>query len=109
MPTFIITGNYTQSALKGMLAKPSDRAEAARRIVEATGGKLVAWYATTGPRDFLIIIDADDVTDVLAGLMVTGASGAVSNMQTERAFTGEELMRVQKRAGEITTSYSAPG
>ncbi len=108
MPTFIITGNYTQSAMKGMLANPSDRAEAARKMTEAAGGKQLAWYATTGATDFLIIVSAEDVTSVLSALMVVGASGAVANIQTQRAFSAEELMAIQKRAGEITASYDAP-
>ena len=40
MPTFIVTGNYTTSAIKGMLESPSDREAAARAVVEATGGSL---------------------------------------------------------------------
>ena len=41
MPRFIVRGRYTASAMKGMMAKPSDRGAAARKIVEAAGGEAV--------------------------------------------------------------------
>lgn len=108
MPRFIVKGCYTPSAMKGMMAKPSDRGAAASNIVEAAGGKLEAYYVTTGPSDFQMIISVDDVTSLLAGLMVAGGSGAISNVETQRAFTSEEFTEMQKKAGQLSASYSAP-
>lgn len=108
MPRFIVKGCYTPSAMKGMMAKPSDRGAAARKIVEAAGGKLEAYYVTTGPSDFQMIISVDDVTSLLAGLMVAGGSGAISNVETQRAFTSEEFTEMQKKAGQLAASYTAP-
>ncbi|ANT61856.1 MULTISPECIES: GYD domain-containing protein [Roseobacteraceae] len=109
MPTFIVTGCYTAAALKGMIAEPSDRAEGARSVVEATGGKMLAYYATTGATDWMVIVDVSDVHDLLASLMGVGASGMVSNIQTVRAFSAEELMDMQKKAGKAAQSYKSPG
>ena len=109
MPTFIVTGNYTASAVKGMVAKPSDREAAARAIVEAAGGKLETFYLTTGDSDFSIKVTIDDAADLMAGLMATAASGAVSNLKTIRAFTAAEFTEMQKKAGKIAKAYQAPG
>lgn len=109
MPTFIVTGNYTSTAVQGMLKNPSDREAAARAIVEAAGGKLETFYLTTGDSDFSIKVTIDDVTDLMAGLMVTAASGAVSNLKTVRAFTASEFTAMQKKAGKLAASYKAPG
>ncbi len=109
MPRFIFTGCYTSDAIKGMLAKPSDREAAARKIVEAAGGTLVDYYGTTGPKDFLMIVDADDAKDLLAGIMVAGASGAISNPETIRAFSSAELTEIQTRAQGLASAYKAPG
>ena len=109
MPRFIFTGCYTSDAIKGMLAKPSDREAAARTVVEAAGGKLVDYYGTTGPKDFLMIVDIDDARDLLAGIMVAGASGMISNPETIRAFSGADLTEIQKKAQGLTAAYSAPG
>ncbi|WP_278924114.1 GYD domain-containing protein [Pseudophaeobacter profundi] len=109
MPRFIVTGSYTSSAIKAMLETPSDREAAARAIVEAAGGKLESFYLTTGDNDFSIKVTIDDVTDLMAGLMATAASGAVSNLKTIRAFTASEFTEIQKKAGKIAGSYQSPG
>ncbi|MBY6005353.1 GYD domain-containing protein [Salipiger bermudensis] len=108
MPRYITTGNYTQAAANGMLAHPSDRGAATGALVEAAGGTMEVFYATTGLNDFTIIATADDVTDIIASLIVAGASGAARNLQTQRAFTSEELLAMQKKAGDLVTAYSSP-
>lgn len=108
MPRFIVKGCYTASAMKGMMAKPSDRGAAARKIVEAAGGKMESYYVTTGPSDFQMIVSIDDVSTLLAGLMVAGGSGAISNVETQRAFSSEEFTGMQRKAAELASSYSAP-
>ena len=108
MPRFIVKGCYTASAMKGMMAKPSDRGEAARKIVEAAGGKLEGYYVTTGPTDFQMIISVDDISSLLAGLMVAGGAGAISNVETQRAFTSAKFTEMQKKAGKLAASYNAP-
>ncbi|NVK13133.1 MAG: GYD domain-containing protein [Rhodobacteraceae bacterium] len=109
MPRFIVTGNYTSSAMKAMIENPSDREAAARALVEAAGGKLETFYLTTGDHDFAIKVTIDDVSSLLAGLLATGASGAVSNLRTVRAFTTDEFTEIQKKAGSIAGAYKAPG
>ncbi|MBY6068003.1 GYD domain-containing protein [Leisingera aquaemixtae] len=109
MPRFIVTGNYTSSAMKAMIDSPSDREAAARALVEAAGGKLETFYLTTGDHDFAIKVTIDDVSSLLAGLLATGASGAVSNLKTVRAFTSDEFTEIQKKAGSIAGAYKAPG
>jgi uncharacterized protein with GYD domain len=108
MPRYIVKGCYTPSAMKGMMAKPSDRGAAARKIVEAAGGTLEAYYVTTGSSDFQMTISVDDVSSLLAGLMVAGGAGAISGIETQRAFTSEEFTEVQKKAAKLAAAYSAP-
>ncbi|WP_037371429.1 GYD domain-containing protein [Salipiger mucosus] len=109
MPRFIISGNYTATAMKGMIDTPSDREAATRALVEAAGGKLETFYLTTGDNDFSLKVTIDDASDLLAALMVAGASGAASNLKTVRAFTSEEFTEIQKKAGSIAKAYKAPG
>lgn len=109
MPRFIVTGNYTSSSMRAMVENPSDREAAARAIVEASGGTLESFYLTTGDSDFAIKVTIDDATDLLAGLIAVGASGAVSNLKTVRAFTSDEFTAMQKKAGEFAKTYKAPG
>jgi uncharacterized protein with GYD domain len=90
-----------------MVASPSDREEAARKIVSAAGGQLECWYATTGPTDFMMVVTIDDVSDLLAGVMAGVGSGSFSKMETQRAFTGAEFTTIQKKAGELKSSYDS--
>ena len=109
MPRFIVTGKYTAAAMKGMVEKPSDREAAARAVVEAAGGTLESFYLLTGENDFSIKVTINRVEDLIAGLMATGASGAVTDFKTVRAFTADEFTAMQKKAGEIARAYKAPG
>jgi uncharacterized protein with GYD domain len=110
MARYIITGNYTGAAMKGMMAHPSDRGAASAKIAAAAGGKLEHYFVTTGPNDFMMIVSTDtaDIDGLLAALMVAGGSGAISNMQTVRALTSEEFTAVQKKASQIAAAYAAP-
>ena len=108
MPRFIVTGRYTEAAFKGMVANPSDREAAARGIVEAAGGKLESFYITTGASDFTFTATIDDASDLLAGLLAVAGSGAISDVRTQRAFTGAEFMAIQKKAGGLVAGYKAP-
>ena len=82
MARYIITGSYTAAAMKGMLAKPSDREAAARALVQSAGGKLDSFFLTTGDNDFSMLVQSDNLTDMLAALMAVSATGAVSGMKT---------------------------
>ena len=105
MAHFIVTGNYTNDAIKGMVAHPSDREAAARALVEAAGGKVQSYYMTTGDKDFMMIAKAKDGIDMIASLLVAGASGTVSNLRTVRGFTSAEFTSAQKKAGAIAATY----
>ena len=108
MARYIITGSYTAAAMKGMIAKPSDRAKATSALVAAAGGKMESYYLTTGDHDFTMTVVTDDLTSMLGALMVAGASGAVCGLKSVQAFTAEEFMVAQKKAGEIAAKYQAP-
>ena len=108
MARYIVTGSYTAAAMRGMLAKPSDREAAARALTEAGGGTLESFFLTTGDQDFSMLVQSDNLSDLLAALMVAGASGAVSGLKTVQAFTSAEFMAAQKRAGEMAPKYSSP-
>jgi len=109
MATFIITGNYTASAIKGMIANPSDRAAAVKPLVEAVGGKLISYYATTGETDFLMICEGAEGVDIIPALMVAGASGTVSNMKTVQAYSSAEFVAAQEKASSLAASFKPAG
>ena len=108
MAMYIITGSYSAAAMKGMIAHPSDREKATGALVAAAGGKMESFFLTTGDSDFIMRVTSDDITRMLAALMVAGASGAVSGLKTVQCFTSAEFMKAQKDAGAIAAKYAAP-
>ena len=109
MPLFVLTGNYTSAAMKGMMANPSDRESATAALVKASGGKLVSYYLTTGENDFLMVVEGANGLDMIAPLIVAGASGTVSNLKTVQAFTSVEFTAAQKKAGQMASQFKPAG
>lgn len=105
MTLFIVTGCYSTEAMKGMIANPSDRAAATKALVEGAGGKMLNYLVTTGDTDFMIIVEMADGADMIAPLMVAGASGTTTNLKTVRAYTSAEFTEAQKKAGKIAAAY----
>ena len=68
MPIFVSQGCYSQGALKGMLANPEDRSEAAGKLIQAAGGKMLAYYVTFGEYDWLVVSEMPDEQHAAGGL-----------------------------------------
>jgi uncharacterized protein with GYD domain len=92
METYIILGNYTQDGVAKIKESPA-RVEAARKAVEAAGGKFQAWYLTMGRYDFVAITQAPDAKSAAGVLLAIGAQGSVRT-ETLRAFTEDEFKGV---------------
>jgi len=109
MGTFITQGNYTQQAIKGMVDDPEDRQGAVAALMESVGAKLVQYYVTTGEYDFLVVIEGDSLTDLVAGLMIAGATGGVTNLKTIQALTTQESKAAMEKANSARAAFRAAG
>lgn len=109
MAHYVVTGNYTPTAYKGLIARPDDREAAARALFEAAGGRMISYYVTTGDSDFVIVAESDDPLGVLSAMIVANASGALQNVNTRLAYTTAEFMQAQKNAADVAARYRAPG
>ena len=109
MPTFISQGRYTRDALKGMIANPEDRAEAVAKLAQQAGGRLVAYYVTSGEYDFLSIIEAPSEKEAAAAILVAVAGGGVTDMKTFTAMTSAEAKEVFAAAGKLAGSFRSAG
>ncbi len=109
MATYITQGRFTQDALKGMIAKPEDRAEAVAQLIERVGGKFLAYYITSGDYDFLIISEGPSNENALAATIAAAAVSGVTDMKTSMALTSREAKGTFARAGEVVASFRPPG
>ena len=109
MPIFISQGRYSRDAIKGMTANPEDRAEAAGKLFEAAGGKLLAYYVTLGEYDWLIVSEFPDHQAVSAAVLAAAGSGAVTDVRTTLAMTSAEAKEVFAVTGKAAAAYRVPG
>ena len=109
MPLFITYVSYSHSGVKGLVDKPSDRSGAVKTAIEKAGGKLVALYHTTGSNDAVIVSEIADGSDAVAVGMAASASGAVSKIETVRAWTPSEFKGIAEKAAKVAGAYTPPG
>ena len=108
---FCFTGQYTPQALNSIMENPNtNRYEAAKKLIEAAGGKLISMYST--PADGPGVLTIFDVTDPAAAAAIAGvvvASGALHNVKLTRLLTQEEVAHVRHTAAKLRGAYKAPG
>jgi uncharacterized protein with GYD domain len=108
MPLFITQGRFTQDAIKGMLAKPEDRAEGVSQLFAKSGGKLLAYYITFGEYDFLIVSEGPQEGAAVSAI-VAAASGAVTDLKTTLAMTSGDMKSAFAKAGAVAASFRPAG
>lgn len=109
MPIFITQGRYTRDAVKGMVARPEDRAEQVSRLISRIGGKLIGYYVTFGEYDFLTIADVPDPSQMAAALLMVAGSGGVTDLKTTVALTPSEAKGAYAAAGELARTFRPAG
>jgi uncharacterized protein with GYD domain len=109
MPTYITQGRYTRDAIKGMIIKPEDRADAVGRLLSKAGGKLIGYYLTFGEYDFLLIAEAPGETQMASVLLAAGSGGGVTDLRTTLAMTSIEAKGVFAAAADLAPGFKSAG
>jgi uncharacterized protein with GYD domain len=76
MPIYISRGCFTTDAIKGMMAKAENREEAVSNLFESVGGRLIGWYLTFGPHDWLVIGEFPDNKAAASAILAVRAAAA---------------------------------
>jgi uncharacterized protein with GYD domain len=109
MPVFITQGRYTQDAVKGMLAKPEDRAESVAQFFAKAGGKMNAYYMTFGEYDFLVVSEGPSLDVAAAASIVAAAGGGVKDLKTTVGMTSNEMKSVFVKASDLAAGFRSAG
>ena len=99
---------YSSDAIKAMVEKPQDREAAARKLVEALGGKLHHLFFAFGEYDVVCLIEGPDDRFMMAGAAAVASAGTVSKSATVKLMTSADAMAAMTKAGEVTGAYRAP-
>ncbi len=108
MPIFITQGRYTADAVRGMIARPEDRAEAVSALFAKSGGRLIAYYMTFGEYDFLVISEGP-MEGVASAVIAAAASGGVTDMKTTLAMPSADMKGAFQAAGSVAAAFRAAG
>jgi uncharacterized protein with GYD domain len=95
MPTYVTLIHYTDQGVKTFKDLKS-RLEETRRVGEAAGATLKAFYLTMGRYDAVVVSDApDDAT--IAKLALAAAGRGNVRTETLRAFNEDEALRIAEQ------------
>ncbi|EYD77306.1 hypothetical protein Rumeso_01013 [Rubellimicrobium mesophilum DSM 19309] len=107
---FITQGRFTQTAMKGMVAKPEDRAEQVRGLIERAGGRMVAYYVTLGEYDFLIVSEGEiDLPSYMGTMAVAAAGGGVSDLKSTIALSSADMKGALEKAQASSGQFRSAG
>ena len=95
MPKYVMLMNLTEQGIKDVKNAPA-RVKAAEEALEAAGGKMLAFYLTMGPYDYVAIAEGPSDEAALAQLFGLGMAGNIRTM-TMKAFGVEEFGEILKQ------------
>ena len=106
MPLYMYQAAYTPESLAAQIANPQDRIEAAARpIVEAAGGRLLAAGFTFAEYDVVIIAELPDNVSMAALAMAVAAGGAVKAARTTPLLSGAEWVEALRKVPTVSAAY----
>ena len=109
MPIYITQGRYTREAVKGMIIKPEDRADAVSRLLSKAGGRLLGYYLAFGEYDFLCIAEVPRDNQAAAVLLAAASSGGVTDLRTTVAMTSVEAKGAFAAASDLAPGFKSAG
>ena len=108
MPFYLQRFKYAANSMKALVAKPKNRRDAAKKLIEAHGGKLHEYYLQFGAYDVVLIAEYPDNATATAISLTVGASGAFSGGETTPLITMEEAVKAMTKAGKAKAAYKPP-
>jgi uncharacterized protein with GYD domain len=108
MAFYLYQISYSKEAIKALVATPSDREAAARKLIEALGGKLHHLFFAFGEWDVICLVEGPDDKMMMAGAAAVASAGTVSKSSTIKLMTAADAMAAMTMAGKVTGAYKAP-
>ncbi len=109
MARFMLMGKYSPEAMKAILETGSDREAAAKKAVEAAGGKLLGFYGMFG-QDYnvAIIVETPGKPEYIGAIAPALMAGTFSAFKSIPLYTAGEVVKATAIAKKVQASYSPP-
>ena len=102
-------GKYSPAALKAILETGSDREAAAKKAIEAAGGKLLGFYGVFGQDyNIAIIAEVPGNAEYIGAIAPALMSGTFSEFRSIPLFTSADVQKASKIAKKVGASYRPP-
>jgi uncharacterized protein with GYD domain len=108
MAFYLYQISYSKEAIQALVATPSDREAAARKLIEALGGKLHHLFFAFGEWDVICLVEGPDDKMMMAGAAAVASAGTVSRSSTIKLMTAADAMAAMTMAGKVTGAYKPP-
>ena len=95
MPTYVTLFKWTEQGVKDVKNAPA-RFEAAQKLTESMGGKVLSLYVTMGDYDIVAVTEGPS-DEVASAIALSIASKGNAKTTTMRAFTESEFSEVVKK------------
>ena len=104
---FVVLGKYTEQGLGGFVKNPSDnRQEAAKKITEAAGAKLIEMMTLRGAYDFIAIIEGPNFETAAGMKMLMESTGTIKDMTIMESVN---FNNAADKASKAATAYRPVG
>jgi uncharacterized protein with GYD domain len=107
MPLYLTRFSYTPETWTALIARPEDRRDVARKIIEAVGGKLHGFWYAFGEYDGYTLWEAPDHIKMASVALALSSRGAIKSQETIPLLTVEETLEAMK--GVAPVPYRRPG
>jgi uncharacterized protein with GYD domain len=109
MALFMLMGKYSPEAMKAILETGSDREAAAKKALEAAGGKLLGFYGMFG-QDYNVAIVAEvpgnaEYIGAIAPALMAGTFAAFKSIPL---YTAGDVVKGSQIAKKVGAVYSPP-
>ena len=104
---YLVLFSLTSEAIKGFVAKPSDRAAVIQELAESAGGRLESYYWMFGQYDGVGVFELPDAHTMAAFSLAVTGSGAFTHLETHELIEASDLAAIAERARGI--AYRPPG
>ena len=109
MALFMLMGKYSPDALKAIMQTGSDREAAAKKAIEAAGGKLLGFYGMFGQDyNIALIVEAPGNAEYIGAIAPAIMSGTFAAFKSIPLYTAGDVVKASKIAKKVGAKYRPP-